>query len=81
VGEQHFDNDQANTFGQMMPAYTTVDMKLSHREGSWLLGAAVNSLFNEKYYTYGVASTFTPGRYNAYPMQERNFSLNATYNF
>jgi len=81
VGEQHFDNDQANTFGQMMPAYTTVDMKLSHREGPWLLGAAVNNLLNEKYFTYGVASTFTPGRYNAYPMQERNFSLNATYNF
>ncbi len=81
VGEQHFDNDQANTFGQMMPAYTTVDMKLSHREGSWLLAAAVNNLFNEKYFTYGVASTFTPGRYNAYPMQERNFSFNATYNF
>jgi len=81
VGEQHFDNDQANTFGQMMPAYTTVDMKLSHREGRWMLGAAVNNLFNEKYFTYGVASTFTPGRYNAYPMQGRNFSLNATYNF
>jgi len=81
VGEQHFDNDQANSFGQMMPAYTTVDMKLSHREGPWLLGAAVNNLFNRQYFTYGVASTFTPGRYNAYPMQERNFSLNATYNF
>jgi len=81
VGQQHFDNDQANTFGQMMPAYTTVDMKLSHREGPWLLGAAVNNLFNRQYFTYGVASTVTPGRYNAYPMQERNFSLNATYNF
>jgi iron complex outermembrane recepter protein len=81
VGEQHFDNDQANTFGQMIPAYTTVDMKLSHHQGSWLLAAGVNNLFNERYFTYGVASTITPGRYNAYPMQERNFSLNATYNF
>jgi iron complex outermembrane receptor protein len=81
VGEQHFDNDQANTFGQMMPAYTTVDMKLSHHQGSWLLAAGLNNLFNERYFTYGVASTITPGRYNAYPMQERNFSLNATYNF
>lgn len=81
VGQQYFDNDPANTFGQKMPAYTTVDMKLSHREGSWLLAAAVNNLFNEKYFTYAVASNFTPGRYNAYPMQERNFSLNATYKF
>jgi iron complex outermembrane receptor protein len=81
VGEQHFDNDQANTFGQKIPAYTTVDMKLSHREGSWLLAAAVNNLFNRRYFTYGVASNFTPGRYNAYPMQERNLSLNASYQF
>lgn len=81
VGEQHFDNDQANTFGQKMPTYVTVDMKLSHRDGSWLLAAAVNNLFDRRYFTYGVASTFTPGRYNAYPMQERNFSLNATYEF
>jgi iron complex outermembrane receptor protein len=81
VGKQHFDNDQANTFGQKMPAYTTVDMKLSHHERSWLLTAAVNNLLNKKYFTYGVASTSTPGRYAAYPMQERNFSLNATYEF
>lgn len=81
VGKQHFDNDQANTFGQKMPAYTTVDMKLSHRDGSWLLAAAVNNLLNRQYFTYAVASTSTPGKYNAYPMQERNFSLNATYEF
>jgi iron complex outermembrane receptor protein len=81
VGEQHFDNDQANTFGQKMPAYTTVDMKMSHREGAWLFAAAVNNLFNEKYFTYAVASTSTAGKYNAYPMQERNLSLNASYQF
>ncbi|MDH4216885.1 MAG: TonB-dependent receptor [Gallionella sp.] len=81
VGKQYFDNDQANTFAQKMPSYTTVDMKLSHREGSWLLAAAVNNLFNRHYFTYGVASNFTPGKYNAYPMQERNFSLNANYQF
>jgi iron complex outermembrane receptor protein len=81
VGEQHFDNDQANTYGENMPAYTTVDLKLSHREGSWLLAAALNNLFNRHYFTYGIASTSTPGKYNAYPMQERNISLNAKYNF
>jgi len=81
VGQQYFDNDPANTFGQKMPAYTTVDMKLSHMEGPWLLVAAVNNLFNRQYFTYGVASAFTPGRYNAYPMQQRNFLLNATYSF
>ncbi|MBI5436844.1 MAG: TonB-dependent receptor [Nitrosomonadales bacterium] len=81
VGEQHFDNDQANAFGKKMPAYTTVDLKLSHQAGPWSLAAAANNLFNEKYFTYAIASTFTPGVYNAYPMQERNFSLSAKYQF
>ena len=77
VGEQHFDNDQANAFGQKMPAYTTVDMRLSHQLGAWSLSAAVNNLFNEKYFTYAIASTATAGVYNAYPMPERNFLLQA----
>lgn len=81
VGKQYFDNDQANVFGQKMPAYATVDIKLSHRDGSWLVAAGVNNLFNRKYFTYGIASNFTPGRYNAYPMQERSISLNGTYEF
>jgi iron complex outermembrane receptor protein len=81
VGRQYFDNDPANIFGQKMPAYTTVDMKLSRREGSWLLAAAVNNLFNRKYFTYAIAGASNSGKYNAYPMQERNFSLNATYKF
>lgn len=81
VGRQYFDNDQANTFAQQMPAYTTVDMKLAHREGPWLLTAAANNLFDRQYFTYGIASTFTAGKFNAYPMQRRNFSLNANYQF
>ena len=81
VGEQYFDNDQANTFGQQIPAYTTVDMKLSHRKGSWVVAAAVNNLFDRQYFTYGVASNFTPERYNAYPMQQRSLALNASYEF
>lgn len=81
VGDQHFDNDQTNTFGQKMPSYTTVDVKLSHKAGPWSLAAAVNNLFNEKYFTYAVASTAGAGVYNAYPMPERNFLLNAKYAF
>lgn len=81
VGSQHFDNDQANTFGQKMPAYTTVDLKLTHQEGPWLLAGTVNNLFDQKYFSYAVASTATAGVYNAYPMRERNFSLSASYRF
>ena len=69
-GQQYFDNDQANTFDQKMPAYTTVDMKLSHREGAWLLAAAVNNLFDRKYFTYGVASSLR--RANITPIRCRS---------
>ncbi len=81
VGKQYYDNDQANAFGQKMPAYATVDVKLSHQEGSWLLAAAVNNLFNEKYFSYAIAGAPTSGIYNAYPMPERNLSLSAKYQF
>lgn len=81
VGRQNFDNDLTNTFGQKMSSYTVVDVKFNHREGAWLLSAAVNNLLSAQYVTYGVASNFTPGRYNAYPMQQRNLSFVATYQF
>ena len=81
VGSQYFDNDQTNDFGQKIPAYTTVDLKLNHDIGNWTLSGAVNNLFNEKYYTYGIRSTSTPGRYNAYPMPDRNFMFSAAYAF
>lgn len=81
TGKQYFDNDQANDFNQRMPAYTVADLKLIHQAGSWEFEAAVNNLFDKKYYSYGIRSNFTPGRYNAYPMPERNFWLGATYHF
>jgi iron complex outermembrane receptor protein len=81
VGRQNFDNDLTSTFGRKMPSYTVVDVKFNHREGAWLLSAAVNNLLNTQYITYGVASTATAGRYNAYPMQQRNLSFVATYQF
>lgn len=81
VGEQYFDNDQDNSFGRKMPAYTTADLKLVHREGGWTLTAAVNNLFDESYFSYGIRSRSTPGAYNAYPMPERNFTVSAGYAF
>ncbi len=81
VGSQYFDNDQANSFGQKIPAYTTVDVKLAHQRRDWTFSAAVHNLLNERYFTYGVRSLFTPGRYNAYPMAERHLALSAEYAF
>ncbi|MBY0577424.1 MAG: TonB-dependent receptor [Burkholderiales bacterium] len=81
VGRQYFDNDQSNTFGRKIPDYATANLKLSRKSGPWTLNASVGNLFDKHYYSYGVASTFTPGVYNAYPMPGRNFTVGAEYRF
>lgn len=81
VGSQFMDNDEGNTLGVKIPAYTVADLKLVHEHGPWRFTAAVNNLTNEKYYNYAVRSQFVPDRYNAYPLPERNFTLTAEYAF
>jgi iron complex outermembrane receptor protein len=81
VGSQLMDNDEANTLGVSIPAYTLVDLKLTHRWKSWAFAAGVNNLFNEKYYNYAVRSQFVLDRYNAYPLPERNGMVSAEYQF
>lgn len=81
VGEQYLDNDEANTLGVKIPAYTVADLKLIHRSGAWTLSGAINNLLNEKYYNYAVRSQFTPDRYNAYPLPERNVMMALEYAF
>jgi len=39
--------------------------------------AAVNNLFDERYYTYAVRSNFTPDRYSLYPLPGRTLSFAA----
>ncbi|MGH8635125.1 MAG: TonB-dependent receptor domain-containing protein, partial [Burkholderiales bacterium] len=81
VSSQFMDNDEGNTLGAKIPAYTVADLKLVWQEGGWRVAAAVNDLFNEKYYNYAVRSQSVADRYNAYPLPQRNFSLTAEYTF
>lgn len=81
VGAQFMDNDEGNTFGARIPAYTVVDLKLTHRRGPWRASAAINNVTNEKYFNYAVRSQFVPDRYNAYPLPERNFMVTLEYTF
>ena len=75
------DNDEPNTLGVKIPSYTTVDLKLTHRRGPWLVAATLNNAFNERYYNYAVRSQFVADRYNAYPLPERNGSIALEYHF
>jgi len=81
VSDQFMDNDEGNTFFTKIPAYTLADLKLVHKSGAWRLSAAVNNLFDERYYSYAVRSQFAADRYNAYPLPERNFTFTAEYAF
>ena len=38
-------------------------------------------LFNARYYNYAIASQFTPGVFNAYPLPGLNGSVALTYTF
>lgn len=69
VGEERFDNDQANTFGRKQPAYGIVDAKLEHQlAANWQVALEVRNLFDKRYFSYGTATgtTFSalpaPGR-------------------
>ncbi len=79
VGAQFMDNDEANTLGMKIPAYTIADIKLAHKIGPWQLSSSVNNLFDRKYYNYAVSSQFTPGRYNAYPLPGRMLFMGMNY--
>lgn len=80
TGRKRFDNDQANTF-ESIPSYTLLDLGYVHTIGGWKWAAAVQNALNEKAYDYGVRSLFTPGRYNAYPLPERTYSLSLSHRF
>jgi hypothetical protein len=42
---------------------------------------SVNNLLNALYYDYAIASTFTPGRFSAYPLPGRTFLVKAGATF
>jgi iron complex outermembrane recepter protein len=79
-GTRRMDNDQANTQG-LIPANATVDFKLGGEYQRFFWSLSVNNLFNALYYDYAIASTFTDGRFNAYPLPGRTFMVKAGATF
>lgn len=74
--ERWLDNDQANVF-QRIPGEITLDLKLSGQVEKMFWSLAVNNVFDSKYYDYGIASAFTPGTFNAYPLPGRTYAVKA----
>ena len=81
VSASFFGNDPSNSFGQQIPSYQTVDLKLSKAIGALELALQVNNVFDEEYFNFGINSNATAGRYNAYSLPERNAYFSASYTF
>ena len=80
VGRQRYDNDQANAFPGLMPDYALADLKLSHSVAGWRLSAALDNIFDKRYYSYGIVDSFgcaTP--VCAYPQAGRTLFLSAEH--
>jgi iron complex outermembrane receptor protein len=78
--ERTMDNDQANT-QRRIPADATVDLKLSGAYEHFFWSLSANNLFDAQYYDYAIASSFTPGRFSAYPLPGRTYMVKAGATF
>ena len=78
VGTQYYDNDQTNSFPNLMPAYTVVDVKFTQTADRLTVGIAVNNLFNKLYYSYAIRNGAGTS-FNAYPQPDQTFLLTAEY--
>ena len=82
AGRQRYDNDQANTLPQAMPAYTLADLKLLYGDGPWTVTGTINNVSDKHYYSYAIVNSFgcaTP--ICAYPQAGRTFFASAEYAF
>jgi iron complex outermembrane receptor protein len=78
--ERFMDNDQANK-QRRIPADAGIDVKLSGAYEHFFGSLSVNNLLNALYYDYAIASTFTPGRFSAYPLPGRTYMVKAGATF
>jgi iron complex outermembrane receptor protein len=72
VGERRLDNDSAN-LQPLIPAHAILDMRIGGEMKNAFWSFSVQNVFDTFYWDYGVASTTTIGRYNAYPQPGRTF--------
>jgi iron complex outermembrane receptor protein len=80
VGPRRMDNDSLNV-QPLIPSNTVVDLRLGGEYQNFFWSIAVQNLFNVQYFEYAVASTFTLGRYSAYPLPGRVVMLKGGMKF
>jgi iron complex outermembrane receptor protein len=77
---RRMDNDSAN-FQPLIPGTAVVDLRIGGEYDKFFWSVAVQNVFNALYFEYAVASTFTLGAYNAYPLPGRTFLARAGMTF
>lgn len=75
-GPRRMDNDSANV-QPLIAGKTLVDARIGGEYETFFWSFAVQNVFNVHYFEYAVASTFTLGTYNAYPLPGRTFLAKA----
>lgn len=81
VGEQRYDNDQANTFDRKMPSYTLLDLNAAWTHGPLTLRASVLNATNVMYYSYARAQIPPGTTFTAYPAADRTLLFTAELRF
>jgi iron complex outermembrane receptor protein len=69
---RRMDNDEANVQPRI-PAAAVVDVRVGGEIEKFFWSFAVQNVFNVQYFEYAIASAFTFGTYNAYPLPGRTF--------
>jgi iron complex outermembrane receptor protein len=69
-GSRRLDNDSANV-QPLIPGKTLVDARIGGEYQKFFWSLSVQNVFNVNYFEYAIASTFTLGNYNAYPLPGR----------
>ena len=74
---KYLENDERNIF-EKVPMTSVTDIKAYGKvnlvgKGNILWSLQANNIFDEKYFTYGVASATAANVFNAFPMPGRTF--------
>ena len=77
---RRMDNDSAN-FQPTIPGTTVLDLRVGGEIDKFFWSVAVQNVFNTLYFDYAIASAFTFGTYNAYPLPGRTFLVKAGMQF
>jgi iron complex outermembrane receptor protein len=77
---RRMDNDP-NNLQPFIPGKAVVDLRIGGEIDRFFWSASVQNVFNTLYFEYAIASAFSLGVYNAYPLPGRTYLVRAGWQF